>query len=322
MTASRVRQSLGPNGDGAPAESAANPAAPDRGATTEVGAGSYYRVRLLLAAAAAVAAFLFWLAAGWLGVPHFRGYEASLLTQPSAVVGLATTAILIVASTAIGSLIAGSVRFDAGLFAAALGMTVLTLRGGPSRYVVQTFDTPAGYLILAVETILIFAFIGLAWYGLWVLHRRGQLLGDVSRDGIADAQTTLGDKMFAAATQAVVTGIVVTLLARTDEKKQVLAAVGIASLVGAMAAYALAPVQRSIWYWGGVMAVAVFGYATASIGGTDGPWHDGPSGTLAGLARPLPLDYASVGTAGAILGYWFGRRGQRTREEASAAGAA
>lgn len=322
MTVPRVRQSLGPAGVAAADAPAAELAPSEPAADATSGVGAYYRVRLLLAAAAAVSALLFWLAAKWLGVPHFRGYEASLLIQPWAVVGLATTAILIVASTAIGSLIAGSVRFDAGLFAAALGMTVLTLRGGPSRYVVQAFDSPAGYLLLAVETVLLFAFIGLAWYALWVLHRRGQLQGDMSRDGIADAQTTFADKLFAAATQAVVTGIIVMLIARTDEKKQVLAAVGTASFAGAMAAYALAPVQRSIWYWAGVMAVAVFGYAAASISGTDGPWRDGPTGILGGLARPLPLDYASVGTAGAILGYWFGRRAQRTREEARAAGSA
>ena len=35
---------------------------------------------------------------------------------------------------------------------------------------------------------------------------------------------------------------------------------------------------------------------------------------LAPLSRPLPLDYASVGPAGALIGYWMSRRWHRTRQ--------
>jgi len=56
-------------------------------------------------------------------------------------------------------------------------------------------------------------------------------------------------------------------------------------------------------------------------------WKSGQGGgLLAPLARPLPLDYASLGTAGAILGYWTSRQWQRAKEleteAAHAAGAA
>jgi len=32
------------------------------------------------------------------------------------------------------------------------------------------------------------------------------------------------------------------------------------------------------------------------------------SGYFAALARPLPLDYASVGVAGSLMGYWISSR--------------
>jgi hypothetical protein len=35
------------------------------------------------------------------------------------------------------------------------------------------------------------------------------------------------------------------------------------------------------------------------------------TGVFAPLARPLPLDYASFGTAGALLGYWMGADRER-----------
>jgi hypothetical protein len=37
-------------------------------------------------------------------------------------------------------------------------------------------------------------------------------------------------------------------------------------------------------------------------------------GPFAGLVRPLPLDYASAGPAGAILGHWMSRKWQKERE--------
>jgi hypothetical protein len=40
-----------------------------------------------------------------------------------------------------------------------------------------------------------------------------------------------------------------------------------------------------------------------------GDWQIGQAGVP--LARALPLDYASAGPAGAILGYWMSRRWQR-----------
>ena len=39
-------------------------------------------------------------------------------------------------------------------------------------------------------------------------------------------------------------------------------------------------------------------------------------GILSALARPLPLDYAGIGTAASLLGYWMRRKSLREREVA------
>ena len=76
-----------------------------------------------------------------------------------------------------------------------------------------------------------------------------------------------------------------------------------------------------------MVIVGVFGYLFAYLAfcSTDPiTWKSGTGGgTLAALARPLPLDYASLGTAGALVGYWTSRQWQRAKElETEAAHAA
>jgi hypothetical protein len=57
----------------------------------------------------------------------------------------------------------------------------------------------------------------------------------------------------------------------------------------------------------------MMGYLFAYWG--NGPWTIGEiHGYDPALARPLPLDYASAGPLGAILGYWTSRRWHMMRE--------
>ena len=174
------------------------------------------------------------------------------------------------------------------------------------------------FLAMAVELIVLGALLGLSWFGLWLLYRRGRLTGDALRDGLRDQPHAPGERVFALLVQAGVMAVLVLLLARTDEKKQVLAAVAIASFCATLVAYAVSPVRPSVWYWAGPILVGVVGYLAAY-----GSWPSIPalamkSGVggprLMPLARPLPLDYASLGTAGAILGYWTSRQWQRAKE--------
>ena len=279
---------------------------------------TYQRNRLLLATAATVACFLFWFAGKWFRIPEHTGYEISLALQPSPAVDLVLTGLVLCGATAVGTAIAGTIRFDAGLFAAAIGLAALSSRGGPMRYVTQAAAGPGIFVAMALELLVLGALLGLAWFGLWLLYRGGRLAGDSARDGLADQPHAPAERIAALLVQVVVTGAVVLLLARTDEKKQVLAGVAVASFCATLVAYAVSPVRPSVWYWAGPILAGVVGYLAAYLSWESAPpvnWKNGVGGgPLAALARPLPLDYASLGTAGSIAGYWTSRQWQRAKE--------
>jgi hypothetical protein len=276
------------------------------------------RARPILAIACAASVGLFWLAARWFAIPRHIGFEASLALQPRPAAVLLLVGFVLWIAVAVATAIAGTVRMDAGLFAGAVGLAVLRVRGGPMRYVFQSASSAGVMLSLILELLVLFGFLVLAWYGLWTLHQRGRLAGDALRDGLADREHPLNDRGIAAAVQVATMAVLMVLLAQTDDTKQAMAAVFLASFFATLLAYAFVPVRPSVWYWAGPLVVGVIGYAAAYLNwGRGGPslWKAGlGAGFLAALARPVPLDYASMGPAGAILGYWMSRRWQRAKE--------
>jgi hypothetical protein len=287
---------------------------------------TYQRNRLLMALAAAAACVLFWFAGAWVGIPRHVGFENSLALQPSAAADLLLTGIVILVATAVGTVLAGSIRFDAGLFAAAVGLAALSCRGGPMRYVTQAAAGRGLFLALALELVVLGALLGLAWFGLWLLYRAGYHSGDALRDGLRDQSHEVSERVYALLMQVAVMSVIVMLLARTDDKKQVLAAVTVASFAATLMSYAFSPVRPSVWYWAGPVLVGTLGYLVAyfSAGSMESVgWKSGAGGgLLSSQARPLPLDYASLGTAGAIAGYWTSRQWQRAKELEKEAAAA
>ena len=276
------------------------------------------RSRPVLTIACAASGLLFWLAAKWWQIPPYYAKEPSLMLQPHPAAVLLLVGFVLWIAVAVATVIAGGIRLDAGLFAGAVGLAVLRIRGGPMRYVYQSATGPGVALSLLLELLVLYGFFALAWYGLWSLHRRGGIGGDALRDGLADQEHTLGERAVAAATQVGTMAVLTLLLAQTDDTKQAMAAVFCASLLATLLAYAFSPVRPSVWYWAGPLAVGAIGYAAAYMNwGRGGPsvWKSGlAAGFLAPLARPVPLDYASAGPAGAILGYWLSRRWQRAKE--------
>jgi hypothetical protein len=276
------------------------------------------RAKALLALASAAAFLLYWLAARSFHIPEHPGYEMSLSLQPAAAADFLLVGVTMLVATAVATVVAGSVRFDAGLFGAAVGLTALSCRGGPMRFVAQAAGGRGVFLAMALELLVLGALLGLAWFGLWLLYRGGRLSGDALRDGLRDQPHEPGERIHALLVQAAVMSVIVLLLARTDDKKQVLAAVGVASFAATLMSYAFSPVRPSVWYWAGPILVGVLGYFVAYL--SAGSMNSVASksgaggGALAALARPLPLDYASLGTAGAILGYWTSRQWQRAKE--------
>ena len=282
---------------------------------------STVRDRILLTVGSVACILLFlWLAHAF-GIPAHAHAHGSLLAQPSPAVALLVTLVGLIAAVLLSSVVVALVHFDAGLFCAAIGLLALSARGGPMRYVLMYSSGPGVFLALCVELLLLFAFLGMGWVALWAMRGRGLVVDDVTRDGLHEEDEKPGHHALATLTQAVTMAIVVLLLAQTDEKAQVIAAVAAASLLGTLAAHSLFPVSPSPWYWVGPLLVGLFGYG-AAYAGADATWTIGNvAGTFAPLGRPLPLDYAGAGTAGALLGYWTSRRWQFTKEAEAAVAA-
>jgi hypothetical protein len=276
------------------------------------------RAKAVLSVACIASCALFLFAGRWFGIPRHPGYEVSLTLQPAPATTLALVTVMVLLAAAVGTVIAGAIRFDAGLFAAAVGLATLSCRGGPIRYVTQAAPGHGVFLALAVELGLLGLMLGAAWLGLWLLFRGGHLAGDEIKDGLKDQPHSLADRATALALQAAGTAMLVILLARTDDKKQVLSAVAVASLLSSLLAYSIVPARPSVCFWAGPIIAGVVGYVAAYLSwGSVDPvtWKSGQGGGLfMPLARPLPLDYASLGTAGAILGYWTSRQWQRAKE--------
>jgi hypothetical protein len=288
---------------------------PDPRAATGRPPGWQSRTFLLLASVLSFA--LFWWAGGAFGLSRGRGFDGSLLLGHGPVANVLVAGVLIAAAVALGTLLAGFVRPDAGLFAAAVGLFALSLRGRPMYAVLHGAGGRGVYLAMAAELVLLYAFLGAAWWALFSLQRQGRLHGDAVRDGLADVDLPANAGWAGLMSHFMVTATLVIFIAQSEDKKQVLAAVAVGSFAGAFFPHWQHAARPSAWYWAGPLFVGLMGYLLAYAKPPDG-WDLGrpgfPAGFLAALVRPLPLDYAGVGTAAALIGYWMRRRSLRDRQ--------
>src|SRR5205823_5439069 len=107
-----------------------------------------------------------------LGIPTYPGYALSILQQPSPAVAVLMIALGLAVFTLIGTMITARVRYDAGLWCAAIALVALSSRGGPVRYVLMSANGPGVYLKLAAEIILLAGCFAL---GVGVQHFLGML---------------------------------------------------------------------------------------------------------------------------------------------------
>ncbi len=270
--------------------------------------GTSARVGLIVAVIINCA--IFTIASRWFGLPALPGYDGSILHQPSPFAAFVTIAILLLIATLLGTIIAGAVRFEAGLFTAALSLVAISFRCGTMQSVLlETGGKESVYYSLIVELIIFALLLTLLWTLLWFLGR-ANVADHLPAAESTPAENTFLDCLTAVVTQIVATGVFMMFLCQSEAKNQSLASVGIASFLGTFVAYKYAPVRPSIWYWSGPLIVGLIGYILAAMGQDANLAIGSPLGTFAALARPLPIDYASVGTAGSILSYWMLRKGE------------
>jgi hypothetical protein len=95
------------------------------------------------------------------------------------------------------------------------------------------------------------------------------------------------------------------LLLRTDDRMQILFALGASFAAGTLIASQLFPTPYGVAAWGTPVVAAVFFYlvsAFAAVPQTPAGWI-----VLPQHAMPLPVDWLSGG-GGAVLGYWISCR--------------
>lgn len=277
---------------------------------------------LLAAAAGAFAAF--WWVAKLLNIPSHPGYNGSLLKQPvgGALVGVFTAAVLVLATTAVVTRLARRHWVYAGALAASVGLAAWSFRGGPSWYVLIA-PTPGAsgtgvFLGLAVEMLVLGLIVGAAWLVVLPRFAGGPPtpgpLGPTSLTVPAapDPMRSLKPDaaiLTAVLAQAAFVAVGVALLVPNAEKKQ--AAFGVLAacfLATAIAQHYFHDERLARWYWAGPVLVGVLGYLLNAFGGgaAEAVETGRLVGSFAALARPLPLDYAGAGVAGALMGYWIG----------------
>jgi len=245
------------------------------------------------------------------GTPSEPGFAGSILRDRSGIFGLVGLGASLVACTVLASAFVGRVRYEAGLFCSCIGLAMVSIRAGGVRPVLQDAGGASVFMTLAIESAVLFAFLAGAAYVIHLLSRRGL----VSVDSVleTDKDVTLVNKILATVTSAGLIVVLTSLLAQSDDKGQVLASVLVASLVGVIGGHALFPTRGSVWFWTAPLLASIFGYAHAAYTATPSVYLTGLAPT--NLSRALPLDFASVGCAGAIFGYWTARRWKHAVEE-------
>ena len=242
-------------------------------------------------------------------IPQEPGFQGSLLGQTNWVLAYIVICVMLALSALIGTIIAGRSWLFAGLFAAAVGLGGLSSRCGPLHYVLFEALThnrmQSIFLRLSLEHIIIMIPVTLLWLYFWerFSELRPNLSPDATEGQPAKPDNTAGDAA-AVAVQVVVMTLLVAILVPTDAKKQALVGVFVAGAISAALAESVSPTRNAArWYWLGTLVVGIIGYLIAYA--HPDLWSTGfNEGGLANLAHPMPLDLASAGIAGTLLGYW------------------
>lgn len=254
---------------------------------------------------------MFWFAGRWFEVPYPPREAGALLLQQMPVGALLLAGVVLGACVLLATLITSTVHFDAGLACATFGLSALSIRGGLMRDNLFAANGPGIYLTMALELVILFGFVAGGWVMLRGMAGLGAVRIEPSDAGITPPEP-LDQRLLATLTQVVVMAILMMILSQSDQKAQALASVGIAAFLGALGAHQFVPARPSLWFWLGPLVVGLLGYIGTYFNSSG--WSIGEArGMFAPLARPQPLDYASMGPAGAIMGYWVSQRWHRGR---------
>lgn len=301
--------------------------------------------KLRLFAAAAVAVALMWMI-GWLVAAPADPQMAVTFTLRGTrlLMVLPPLLVLVVVTSAVGTVLAGPRWPEGGCFAMAVGLAALALRGGSMQVVLAYYagTEPAsrralmmamGFDVLCWTLVLGAGWVAgwIAWRWLWPEAARTRQHAFATGQGATGTETqSVWPGWSALAITTVVALLVIWMtVARTPvaviARGQVIASVAAGLYLGALAARYFTGVTASEWYALAVPAVGgvgfLMGYLQANMSWATGPWA---SYTLLAtppphtLARPLPVEYLAVGVAAVLIGFWSGQNVEHAAEHAAA----
>ncbi len=266
--------------------------------------------RILLTSGIVASLTLFYWLSSLFSIPAQEGFAASLVQQPSTIVAFLVAAIGACVVMVGTGLTYRGLHPDAPVLMTAAGLGVLTVRGGTLQDTLFAAQSPGIFYGLGFEVVVLFAILLGAWMLLNRIRPANALLPAPSEP------IKLDEKLLGLFAHASAMAALMIVLCRTDSKDQALCAVGVSSCLAALVAYQVVKLPDSFWFWISPVAVALVGYLYTASHATG--WQAGMvHGPIAALARPLPLDYVSMGPLGAIAGYWMagGGKAEELEEE-------
>jgi hypothetical protein len=257
--------------------------------------------QLLVLVGIGISVLIFWYVARWVRFPTEPHFQGSLLQAPAAVGALIVGLITLALCTLLGNLIAGRRWFLAGLFISTAALATWAIRGGTIQYALLRADnTGSGrnvFVSLLIEHLILMAAVAGLWMWLWTRKPAAQTPAEEE-----DESRSTGAALLAQVGATLL--ILLIMLAETSVKKQVTVSVFLAGMGGtALAEMFFATPDSARWYWIAPLITGVVGYVLGYLQ-PSGIEIGHLNGFFAAWSRPLPLDYASMGCAGAILGYW------------------
>ncbi len=267
-------------------------------------------INLRIAFAFALAAMIGWGCSTVGGLPAMGEFSISLLQQPSPAWAFVVAAVAFLSSLLLAIPLTSSINRDTPIACGAASLAVISMRGGSGFYVLTHTAEPSTYLLLAVETVLLFALIGV---GGWIAHwlARPSVITRPSDDREPEP---LDQRLLAGLIAAFLMAAVLFVLSKNSAKQQALGSLVGAGVAAGWLGFFSVPTRPAGWFLLGGLIVALLGYLTGYY--SPAMIHIGePGHYFAALARPLPIDYASAGVMGTIWGYSIGRRGPAAGED-------
>ncbi|HET6246888.1 MAG TPA: hypothetical protein VFE47_04240 [Tepidisphaeraceae bacterium] len=303
--------------------------------------GPVHLTRAIIIITAILCAVLFYYAARWVGWPSEPGFGGSM-AQSKALLSFIVAIVLLIVCTLGGTVIAGRRWFLAGLMAATAGLSTWSVRGGTMIPVLfNAQDSGANHAVflkMIGELVVFFGVIGGLWNLIWkagnpleagslnatskgssravrvgnaakvlsIFSPLGHALQDQARLAASQPPSEEGKSTGAALLAQIAIMLILTVFfVATPLKKQVLTSVFVAGVIStAIAEYFFADRKAGRWYWIAPLVVGVIGYAAGYINPA-GLGVGAIQGAFGPLTRVLPLDYASMGCAGVLFGYWW-----------------